>query len=300
MSGSKPRTRSRYPSTGCKSHPLERDPRSGYPSGLSTAATMTARCGQSRNRAWRLGAPASLCRATAILHNRGAQFSLDPKSPNAIEPHKRPYNTLSAGFVMKDGNPLMTLLLNWRGHAVARSGASDGTRAIAGPICSSATVMPRFHHLQQIRQPASAGEQSLRAGRQGLGRHGAPCGLGRGRRGRRLPVDSVVAADGIVIEARLIERERLRYGEVTVAHLEEVRVAGRRRRADPRSCRDSSTSTSDIVLPSSPLRYGIPLADPGRARRANIHVVEHGGLEDSRVLERRAPSERRVFAITEP
>src|SRR5260221_12781921 len=59
-----------------------------------------------------------------ILHNRGPLFSLDPKSPNAIEPHKRPFNTLSAGFVMKDGNPLMSILLMGgdmqpQGHAQA-------------------------------------------------------------------------------------------------------------------------------------------------------------------------------------
>src|SRR4030095_13819678 len=40
------------------------------------------------------------------LHNRGGLFTLDPKSPNAIAPHKRPYNTLSAGFVMRDARPL--------------------------------------------------------------------------------------------------------------------------------------------------------------------------------------------------
>ena len=43
------------------------------------------------------------------LHNRGALFTLDPKSPNAIAPHKQPFNTLSAGFVMKDDQPLMTI-----------------------------------------------------------------------------------------------------------------------------------------------------------------------------------------------
>ncbi len=46
-----------------------------------------------------------------ILHNRGSLFSLDPKSPNAIAPHKRPFNTLSAGFVMKGGQPVMTVTL---------------------------------------------------------------------------------------------------------------------------------------------------------------------------------------------
>jgi gamma-glutamyltranspeptidase/glutathione hydrolase len=59
-----------------------------------------------------------------ILHNRGALFSLDPKSPNVIEPHKRPFNTLSAGFVMKDTKPLMTITLmggdmQAQGHAQA-------------------------------------------------------------------------------------------------------------------------------------------------------------------------------------
>jgi gamma-glutamyltranspeptidase / glutathione hydrolase len=44
-----------------------------------------------------------------ILHDRGALFTLNPKSPNALEPHKRPFNTLSAGFIVRAGRPLMTL-----------------------------------------------------------------------------------------------------------------------------------------------------------------------------------------------
>jgi gamma-glutamyltranspeptidase / glutathione hydrolase len=43
-----------------------------------------------------------------ILHNRGGLFTLDPKSPNVIAPHKRPYNTLSAVFAMQNGKPLLT------------------------------------------------------------------------------------------------------------------------------------------------------------------------------------------------
>jgi len=44
-----------------------------------------------------------------ILHDRGGLFTLDPKSPNAIAPHKRPFNTLMAGFIVRNGRPFMTL-----------------------------------------------------------------------------------------------------------------------------------------------------------------------------------------------
>jgi gamma-glutamyltranspeptidase/glutathione hydrolase len=83
-----------------------------------------------------------------ILHNRGALFSLDPKSPNLIEPHKRPFNTLSAGFVMKDKNPLMSILLmggdmQAQGHAQALVNILD-----LGANLQAATDMARFHHSQ--------------------------------------------------------------------------------------------------------------------------------------------------------
>src|SRR5262249_35752682 len=46
-----------------------------------------------------------------VVHNRGSLFTVDPKSPNVIAPHKRPFNALSAGFLMREDQPLMTVTL---------------------------------------------------------------------------------------------------------------------------------------------------------------------------------------------
>ena len=83
-----------------------------------------------------------------ILHDRGALFSLDPASPNLIAPHKRPFNTLSAGFVMKDAAPLMSILLmggdmQAQGHAEVLVNILD-----LGANLQAATDMARFYHSQ--------------------------------------------------------------------------------------------------------------------------------------------------------
>ena len=83
-----------------------------------------------------------------ILHNRGALFTLNPKSPNAIMPHKRPFNTLSAGFVMRGTQPMMAFQLmggdmQAQGHAQVLVNMLD-----FGANLQAATDMARFHHSQ--------------------------------------------------------------------------------------------------------------------------------------------------------
>jgi gamma-glutamyltranspeptidase/glutathione hydrolase len=83
-----------------------------------------------------------------LLHNRGALFSLDPQSPNVIAPHKRPFNTLSAGFVLHDGAPVMTVTLmggdmQAQGHAQLLVNIFD-----LGANVQAAADMARFRHSQ--------------------------------------------------------------------------------------------------------------------------------------------------------
>jgi gamma-glutamyltranspeptidase / glutathione hydrolase len=83
-----------------------------------------------------------------VLHNRGALFTLDPHSPNLIAPHKRPFNTLSAGFVMHNGEPLMTVTLmggdmQAQGHAQLLVDILD-----LGANLQAGADMARFRHSQ--------------------------------------------------------------------------------------------------------------------------------------------------------
>ena len=83
-----------------------------------------------------------------VLHNRGALFTLNPKSPNVIAPHKRPFNTLSAGFVMQGDAPVMTVTLmggdmQAQGHAQFLVDTLD-----LGANVQAAADMARFRHSQ--------------------------------------------------------------------------------------------------------------------------------------------------------
>jgi gamma-glutamyltranspeptidase/glutathione hydrolase len=82
------------------------------------------------------------------LHNRGALFTLDPKSPNAIAPGKRPFNTLSAAFVMQSGRPLMTVTL-MGGDMQAQGIAQVLVNVLdLGANVQAASDMARFRHSQ--------------------------------------------------------------------------------------------------------------------------------------------------------
>jgi gamma-glutamyltranspeptidase / glutathione hydrolase len=83
------------------------------------------------------------------LHNRGTLFTLDPKSPNAIAPGKRPYNTLSAGMLMRARKPVMTVTLmggdmQAQGHAQMLVDIID-----LGANLQAATDIARFRHAQE-------------------------------------------------------------------------------------------------------------------------------------------------------
>lgn len=83
-----------------------------------------------------------------LLHNRGALFTLDPRSPNVIAPHKQPFNTLAAGFVMHAGKPVMTVTLmggdmQAQGHAQYLVNVFE-----LGANMQAAADMARFRHSQ--------------------------------------------------------------------------------------------------------------------------------------------------------
>jgi gamma-glutamyltranspeptidase/glutathione hydrolase len=84
-----------------------------------------------------------------LLHNRGGLFTLDPHSPNAIAPHKRPFNTLAAAFLMDAASgqrmafQLMGGDMQAQGHAQVVVNMVD-----LGANLQAATDMARFHHDQ--------------------------------------------------------------------------------------------------------------------------------------------------------
>jgi gamma-glutamyltranspeptidase/glutathione hydrolase len=87
-----------------------------------------------------------------VLHNRGSAFSLDPKSPNIVAPRKRPFHSIIAGFVMKDGAPLMTFG-NMGGSVQPETHAQHMVNLIDhGMNVQMTTDAARFTHNQNSNQ----------------------------------------------------------------------------------------------------------------------------------------------------
>jgi len=83
-----------------------------------------------------------------VLNNRGALFSLDPRSPNLVAPGKRPFHTLLPGFVMKDGRPFTAFGLmgggqQAQGHVQVLINMID-----LGANVQAASDAARFSHAQ--------------------------------------------------------------------------------------------------------------------------------------------------------
>jgi gamma-glutamyltranspeptidase/glutathione hydrolase len=118
-----------------------------------------------------------------LLHNRGALFTLNPSSPNVIAPQKRPFNTLAAGFAMKDGQPLLSFQLmggsqQAQGHMQVLVNLFD-----LGANLQATSDMARFSHdqatnrLQMESQLYNLIGSQLRAwGHEPVSTNGAPMG----------------------------------------------------------------------------------------------------------------------------
>ena len=83
-----------------------------------------------------------------ILHNRGVAFSLEEDSPNVVAPRKRPFHTIIAGFVMQNGEPLMTFG-NMGGSVQPETHAQHMVNVIDhGMNIQMTTDVARFTHSQ--------------------------------------------------------------------------------------------------------------------------------------------------------
>lgn len=87
-----------------------------------------------------------------VLNNRGAGFSLDPKSPNVVAPGKRPFYTIIPGFVMKDGKPFISYGL-MSGDQQAQGQAQVLANMLDfGANPQAASDAARFSHSQRTGQ----------------------------------------------------------------------------------------------------------------------------------------------------
>jgi len=99
-----------------------------------------------------------------VLQNRGALFRLEPKHPNVIAPHKRPFHTLIPGMVLKDGKPFFSFGVMGgdnqpQGHVQVLANLID-----FGMDVQQAGESPRFRHANGEVLLESAFDGTVRAG----------------------------------------------------------------------------------------------------------------------------------------
>ena len=93
-----------------------------------------------------------------VLNNRAAEFSMDPKSPNAIMPGKRPFYTIIPGFVTKAGKPVMAFGL-MSGDQQAQGHAQVMMNFLQfGANPQAASDAARFNHSQRTNKLSLEGE----------------------------------------------------------------------------------------------------------------------------------------------
>ncbi len=136
------------------------------------------------------GSRASVGEFGFVLHNRGSAFSLEPRSPNVVAPRKRPFHTIIAGFVMKDGQPLMTFG-NMGGSVQPETHAQHMVNLIdLGMNVQMTTDAARFTHSQNSNVLSLEANLFNRLGA-ALKAKGHEVRAGHRRIGRRLPGDSL-------------------------------------------------------------------------------------------------------------
>jgi len=84
-----------------------------------------------------------------VLSNRGNAFSLDPKSPNAIAPGKRPFYTIIPGFVTQQGKPFLAFGVMQGGQQAQGQAQVLANLLAFGANVQSASDAARFNHTQQ-------------------------------------------------------------------------------------------------------------------------------------------------------
>lgn len=84
-----------------------------------------------------------------VLSNRGNAFSLDPKSPNAIAPGKRPFYTIIPGFVTREGKPFLSFGVMQGGQQAQGQAQVLANLLAFGANVQSASDAARFNHTQQ-------------------------------------------------------------------------------------------------------------------------------------------------------